>query len=425
MIADGAGFQHFQAACLYQNGTDSSQSYSRFPVNIAMSTYPYDSGYDPAQAHISEAYLKDKYTDSAASGTAIASGHKTINGTLNLSPSGDTLQTIAEYAETLGKSSGVVTTVPFDHATPAAFAAHNTTRGHYYDIADEMIFKSKLDVIIGAGHPQYDRDGKLREKSKFKYVSETSWNMISTGQAGNNSDTDSAIEYWHFTDNTSELIALAHGKTPERLFGCVKANSTLQQERRGSASEGYNPDDESVKTDNTPPYATPLLQGLPNLCQLCSAAINVLDNDPDGFFLMIEGGAIDWTAHGNQSGRLIEELIDFNDAVNTVIQWVETHGGWNQNLLIITADHETGFLTGPDDPYGENYSLINHGKGQLPGMRWRYGSHTNSLVPLFARGKGQERFQNTVTKVDPVRGKYIDSTDLAKILFAAWGKSIP
>jgi alkaline phosphatase len=81
---------------------------------------------------------------------------------------------------------------------------------------------------------------------------------------------------------------------------------------------------------------------------MTSAAINVLDNNPDGFFLMIEGGAADWASHANQSGRVIEEQIAFEKAIETVIEWVNKNSTWDDTLLIVTSDHETGYITGPD-----------------------------------------------------------------------------
>ncbi len=80
---------------------------------------------------------------------------------------------------------------------------------------------------------------------------------------------------------------------------------------------------------------------------MTKAALNVLDDDPNGFFIMIEGGAVDWAAHANQSGRLIEEMNDFNKSIEAVIRWIDTNSNWNETLVIITADHETGHLTGP------------------------------------------------------------------------------
>ena len=81
---------------------------------------------------------------------------------------------------------------------------------------------------------------------------------------------------------------------------------------------------------------------------MSKAAINCLDKNPKGFYLMIEGGAVDWANHANQPARMVEEQIDFVEAVEAVAGWVETHGGWDETLLILTADHECGLLWGPE-----------------------------------------------------------------------------
>ncbi len=86
---------------------------------------------------------------------------------------------------------------------------------------------------------------------------------------------------------------------------------------------------------------------------MVEGALNVLDDNPKGFFLMVEGGAIDWAGHSNLSGRLIEEEGDFLDAVSAVIEWVDTQSSWNDTLLIVTGDHETGYLTGAGSGPGE------------------------------------------------------------------------
>ena len=124
-----------------------------------------------------------------------------------------------------------------------------------------------------------------------------------------------------------------------------------------------------------------------------------------------------WTGrHTNQAGRVIEQ-IDFNRAVEAVVEWVETHGGWEQTLLIVTADHETGYLTGPgSDP--QLLPLVSNGVGVQPGMEFHSTGHTNSLVPFHARGAGAESFLALATGSDPLRGSYLDNTDIGRVIFA-------
>ena len=96
----------------------------------------------------------------------------------------------------------------------------------------------------------------------------------------------------------------------------------------------------------------PLNTTVPGLATMTEGALNVLDNDEQGFFLMVEGGAIDWAAHANQTGRTIEEEIDFNKAVDAVIYWVQRNSNWSETVLIVTGDHETGTLYGPGSRHG-------------------------------------------------------------------------
>jgi alkaline phosphatase len=152
------------------------------------------------------------------------------------------------------------------------------------------------------------------------------------------------------------------------------------------------------------------------------AAINVLDDDPDGFCLMIEGGAVDWAGHDNQSARMIEEQIDFNRAVEAVVQWVALNSNWSETLVIVTADHETGYLTAPMQAAPDaSTPLLNNGKGALPGMLWNSGSHTNSLVPLYAKGDAASLLIERADQQDPVRGAYLDNTVIGETLHAAIG----
>jgi len=148
------------------------------------------------------------------------------------------------------------------------------------------------------------------------------------------------------------------------------------------------------------------------------AALNVLDNNEQGFFLMIEGGAIDWASHDNQSDRLIEEQVDFDNSVAAVCEWVEQHSSWQDTLVLVTADHECGYLTGPgSDPQWN--PVANNGPGKLPGLEWHYTSHTNSLVPLLGRGRNAAQLTNSANNNDPVFGLYVDNTDLLQVMKSA------
>jgi alkaline phosphatase len=412
MIADGRGYRHVQAASYYKYGRDARQVYNRFPVRYAMSTFEayyegdpcYGRGYDPVMAWSEFDWVKTCYTDSASSATVMSTGVKTYNGAIGVDLDQQPLVHALQVAEQKGKSTGVVTSVEWTHATPAGFVAHNISRNNYAEIGQEMIYDSAADVIMGAGHPWFGHDGEaLAVPNTFKYVGgETTWDDLVAGIAGGDADGDGVDDPWTLIQTRAEFQALMNGPTPKRVVGTAQVYQTLQVSRSGD----YYAD----------PYVVPLIETVPTLEEMTRAAINILDDDPDGLFLMVEGGAVDWASHSNQSGRMIEEHIDFDNAVQAVVDWVKANSNWGETLLIVTGDHETGYLTGPgSDPTWK--PIVNNGAGVLPGMEWHSGDHTNSLLPLYAKGAAARKFRRFANEYDPVRGRYIDNTELARVLF--------
>ena len=155
MIGDGYGFNHHTAASYYEYGKAARQVYFRFPFQFAMSTYSYFCDYDPVMAWSDFEYVKSCYTDSAAAATAMATGRKTYSSAIGVDLDEKPLQNIMERAERFGKATGVVTSVPFCHATPAGFVAHNKDRDNFIELCDEMLYDSALEVIMGCGHPLF------------------------------------------------------------------------------------------------------------------------------------------------------------------------------------------------------------------------------------------------------------------------------
>lgn len=405
MISDGCGFNHIAAASLYEHGRTDVQTYEQFPVRYGMSTYSARGiGYDPNLAWSDFDYVRQKPTDSAAAATAMATGAKTYNGAIGVDTNKVRLRNIIELAEDLGKSTGVITSVPFSHATPAGFVAHNVDRKNYEEIAREMILDSRVDVIMGAGHPFFNENGEPKSSGDFKYVGgQDIWKALRQGQAGGDADGDGIPDPWLLIQDREAFQRFASGPTPKRVIGIAKVATTLQQERNGNRQ--------------APPYTVPFIQTVPMLEEMTKAALNILDNDPDGFFLMIEGGAVDWAAHKNQSGRMIEEEIGFNWTVAAVVSWVEHHSNWDETLVIVTADHETGYLTGLNSGVQADgkpvwHPIENRSQGVVPGMQWNSGDHTNSLVPFFAKGAGSEWFHRFADQTDPMRGGYLDNAEL-------------
>jgi len=410
MIADGGGFNHYKSADYYNCGCSLCQPYEQFPVCLAMSTYPYGGSYNPRRTWRKFDYVDKGATDSAAAATAMATGVKTYNAAIGVDVHKKPVLNLVERAEQLGKSTGVVTSVPFSHATPAGFTVHNPHRDNYQEIARQMIFDSNARVIMGCGNPDYDSNGSQTANPNYKYIDSSAWVVLKSGSAGGDADGDGKPDHWKFIQTCAEFQSLANGETPKRVFGVPQVFETLQQGRSGNASAD--------------PCVVPLTQTVPTLEEMTLAALNVLDEDPNGFFVMIEGGAVDWAAHNNRSGRLIEEMSGFNNAVEAVIRWIDTNSSWNETLVIITADNETGHLTGPGSGQTDQgpvwNNLVNNGQGRLPGIEWHSKNHTNSLVPFFAKGRGAEQFTKTIDGNDPVRGPYIDNTDIANTIFTLW-----
>jgi alkaline phosphatase len=412
MISDGWGFNHVKSTSYYVYGKADKQTYAQFPIRLAMSTYEnyyedspcYGLGYDPALAWSDFSYAKSCYTDSASAATAMSTGVKTYNGAIGVDMNRQPLLHAMQVAETKGKSTGVITSVEVSHATPAGFVAHNISRNNYQDIGIEMIYRSGADVIMGAGHPWFDDSGnKLTVPNTFRYVGgEATWNDLVNGTAGNDANGDGDFDTWTLVQTREEFQALGQGATPERVIGVAQVYTTLQQSRTGD--------------EYADPFVVPLTKSVPTLEEMTRAALNVLDNDPDGFVLMIEGGAVDWASHANQSGRMIEEQIDFDNAVRAVKRWVKGNSDWGETLLIVTGDHECGYLQGPgSDPTWE--PVVNNGKGVLPGMEWHSGNHTNSLIPFYANGDYARWFNEYANLSDPMRGAYIDNTNIANVVF--------
>jgi alkaline phosphatase len=432
LIGDGMGYNHVDATSAFLHGEFGKLVFEGDEwLKVAQATYPavmqnkpeliYAAGYNPRAAWSDTAYLKRDYTDSGAAGTALSTGYKTYRGSIGLGVNGDTLEHISQLAREFGKSAGIITSVQLSHATPAAFTAHNEDRRNYPQIARQMILEAKLDVLMGCGHPEFDNNAGPMDPD-YKYVGGRElWQQLNhpdqpvdyilDGKEYTlpDLDGDGSPDAWTLVIDSADFAAVAMGRAlPKRLLGIPRAHTTLQQSRAGL--EYLKPREQNM---------TP---GLPSLEQMTMAAVNVLNQNSDGFFLMVEGGAIDWAAHDNHPGRMIEEMNDFVNSVAAVVDWVETYSSWDETLVVVTSDHETGMLWGPADKIAVLKPVINNGKGVLPGMQWHSDDHTNALVPVYVRGKGSEMYQLLADEVDPVKGPFVQNTDIAKAIFLLWGR---
>jgi alkaline phosphatase len=275
-----------------------------------------------------------------------------------------------------------------------------------------MVRDSATDVVMGAGHPLFDQTGDPAKKPAYKFIGEAEFNDLKAGTAGGDANGDGTADPWTLVETADAFRALATGETPERVFGLAQVRRTLQADR-------------APLSQTWQPYEKEPVTGVPTLAEMTQGALNVLDGDPDGFFLMVEGGATDWAAHDSQLGLLIEEEVAFNEAVDAVVAWVEANSSWKDTMLVVTSDHETGYLSGPDS--GETADgpawnpIVSNGKGAMPGAAWHTVSHTNSLVPIFVKGEPGSLLASYVDGKDPKRGDYIDNTDINRLLRAALG----
>jgi len=448
MISDGAGHNQWLAASMYQ-GKLGRQVYDQpgwkrcaaatYPLNLFvnptgnMKQVPW-LVYDPAKAwdaapqgdkpglFAGYVFLTTTPTDSAAAATALSSGQKTYNNAINWTNDGHAMrgQSVAEIAKSHGKSVGTISSAPWSHATPAGLGgAHNISRNHYAEIANEMLEANWLDVIMGAGHPDFDDDGRplsAAQKRDYKYVGgQDAWTALKSGKRP-----------WKLVEKKADFEALVSGPTPPKVLGTAQGASTLQAKRAQKPTA--TPYDQITAAPSAEelerlPFQVPLNKNVPTLAVMARAAINCLDDNPKGFFLHIEGGAVDWACHANQPDRMIEEQIGFVEAVEAVVAWIESHGGWDDTLLILVADHETGLIWGPECDKYAFQPLEDRGAGKLPGMKFLSHGHSNSLVPVYARGPGSERFdalaKGTDAKAAEVwqfSGRYVENTDIPAVM---------
>ncbi|MBB5022897.1 alkaline phosphatase [Desulfurispira natronophila] len=458
MIADGASFGAWEAANIYEYNNPTGAIFFQPDYHkYLMTTYPLNTsssptgdqqpqvGYDPEKAwglesyNTPDVYLHQNATDSAASATAISTGIKTYNRAINWTnyPEGTGSPapvTIAELAKETGKAVGTITSVMWSHATPAALSnARNISRRNLSVIANDMLDGQTLDLIMGAGHPQWNDDGQqvIPDDRLSEEITDSNAQFVGGRETWIALKEGTHSGQWMLMETHAELLAIAQGDmeiddNSPPLLVTVQANRTLQQRRAG-----YHPQETPFSTVQTP--------DLPTLNTMTQAALNYLSvkGSDSGFFLHIEGGAVDWAAHANQTSRLVEEQLDFLDSVETVVEWIGHNGGWDNNLLIITTDHGNAM------PMGSNSDTIAHASmtisdimdGQYiegeneKGVRWWSDHHTNELVPLFARGIGAEFLEDYITGTDSnfityypawaesgFTGDYIDNTSVFELM---------
>jgi alkaline phosphatase len=386
---------------------------------------PRSNGKTPWERRAVPAEIQHGATDSAAAASAMFSGYKCPRGTLNVVAREDGYPgnepflvryrpTIVDFAHAAGKATGLVTSVPFNHATPAAAVVKTQYRRNQGEKARQMVY-SDVDVIMGCGHPYFDQNGLAKERSDFTIWQRNDSDYLpdENGQALFDL-VRNGFRARRFIDAKQDFEDLAdgdgryrNGPMPRRVFGLAPVARTLQYDRK--VDDGNPRDDRQVG-------GQAYIPGVPDLQTMTRAALAVLERDPGGFWLMVEGGAIDWAAHANDMTRMLEEGQDFDDAVQAVIDWVnrsDNKSTWQNTLLIVTADHETGHLQPTGDVMGQ--AVIEAQCWGVDCNGWR--DHTNSLVPIYAQGPGAEALQARF------EGDCRDNTDLFKVMASALGQA--
>lgn len=274
--------------------------------------------------------LDNRVTDSAASGTALATGFKTNNTMLGQLPDGTNPESLMELAADKGKATGIVVTTYLQHATPGAFYAHVPSR-HEYATISEQLLASDIDIAIGGGMAFF-KERYNNHKKATKAITESGFTLVES------LDADMSGE---------RILALLADKEIE--------NRT-----------GY-------------------------LARATAMAIEHLDNNDNGFVLMVEGSLIDGMGHGNDAKGQQGEMRDFMEAIEVAVAYAREH---TDTLVVVTADHETGglaIISGNAD-----FNLSEQGVE----YKWATGGHSGVMVPIYLYGTGAELINGVMENAD-------------------------
>ena len=304
MIGDGMGLEQLSTAWIVNNRH----------LNIT-DNFPY--------VGLQWTYSASKLvTDSAAAGTALFTGSKTNNGMLAMSPDGQPLETLPEYARSKGWKTGMSVVCRICDATPAAYAAHHDNRDSLYSITSQMV-DCGLDFISGGG-----------------------------------------LKWWENRPDGRDLTAEVEAKG----YTFVKDLESLKAVEEGPviALTAYT-------------ELPPALDRGTEHQEAVLKALELLDDNKKGFFLMVEGSCIDDWCHANKVGFAVEEILDFDRTVGAVLEWAAKDG---ETLVIVTADHSTGAMT----------LLAGNVEGQSVAVNYANTGHNGVALPVYAWGPGAEKF---------------------------------
>lgn len=313
-IGDGMGANQVLGAEMYRSAI---QGEALGRVQTLMTTFPYS-------GHASSYSKSNGITDSAAAGTCLATGSKTKNGMLGLDADSMRLSSIAEELKAQGWGVGIMTTVAIDHATPAAFYAHVPKRSSYYKIGEQLC-ESGFDFFGGAGfhYPQGKHDDK---ETNLYRLAERSGYIIAHGYE----------EAQQMLQNPSSLA--------DRKLILVQKD-----------------DDQGAKHGDNLPYAIDRKEGDLTLAQIVSTAIPFLESRYERFFMMVEGGMIDYACHGDDAATAYGEVWDMDEAMRVAYAFYQAHP--DETLIVVTADHETGGMALGNSDYTLHLDVLQNQKG--------------------------------------------------------------
>ena len=463
-------------------------------------------------------FVKNLFPDSANTASTLYSGVKTYNAAIGVDIYEEDIETIGEAAREEGKSFGVVSSVPFSHATPGSAVGHvshrnkltETERVENFEIAldengvplheehgdgshegepvfeldaegnpipiedDNILYQilneTQPDVILGGGHP----DGRGDER----YLDSETLEQLRNGET--------VYTFTERGENAAEVLAETAADIDvnegEKLFGVYGARGQGGNLPWSTANGDYSNTGFNSRLDAERPleegetveeFIASEIDANPTLADLTTAALDVLGDDEDGFWVSIEGGDIDWAAHDNNLDNMIGATLDFADSVEVVQDWIEENGGYEENLLVVTADHDhyltlnedfpellrefgaEALTTGVDEngdalitavdsdgaplvdedgvPFVEKVDNLDptasgHFWGSDPDVKVGWSHHTQIPVPVYYQGAGSEYLDNSVGEgfeqygfeVPGVDG-LIDQTHIAEAQFNAFG----
>ena len=304
-------------------------------------------------------------TDSSAAGTCLATGAKTSNGVLGLDANGNRISTIAEVLKERGWGVGITTSVSIDHATPAAFYAHVPKRNMYYTIGTQLA-ESDFDFFGGATFYQpHDPDDP---------ATPSLYNLL---------------DDHHYTVARGYADYLVKREEAERMV-LIQDFEGLTTDYRGTGML---------------PYAIDKKEGDLTLPQITTAAVDFLSSRYDRFFLMVEGGAIDWACHSNDAATVMGEVIEFDQAIGVALDFYRQHP--EETLIVITADHETGGMALGNSDYTLNLQILQYQKTSVAKL-------SDRIKELYVEQGSKLRYETVQAVLTEQLGFYTDSVQITK-----------